>query len=170
MRAFRLRRGFGGRAPRRDPQGSEGMDGARGAKGSVQKAVEGVSRYRVTLFAFVVQFLAVVTQPIVVRSRTALVGGDIPTGSLIELFRPGRALPPTATAARVQAFAPWPGGRPGEHRREPSQGRLAHRRPLAAIPPTPSRARSRRHIVRSSVSLNALPIQPRRLSLRHVPW
>src|SRR5450759_610885 len=79
MRAFRLRRGFGGRAPRRDPQGSEGLDGARGAKGSVKKAVEEVSRYRVTLFALVVQFLAVVTQPIVVRTRTALVLGNVLT-------------------------------------------------------------------------------------------
>src|ERR1035437_3366876 len=79
MRAFRLRRGFGGRAPRRDPQGSEGLDGAQGAKGSVKKAVEEVSRYRVTLFALVVQFLAVVTQPIVVRTRTALVLGNVLT-------------------------------------------------------------------------------------------
>jgi hypothetical protein len=45
----------------------------------VKKAVEGVSRYRVTLFALVVQFLAVVTQPIVVRTRTALVLGNVLT-------------------------------------------------------------------------------------------
>ena len=63
----------------RDGQGSKGLDGARGAKGPVKKAVEGVSRYRGTLFALVVQFLAVVTQPIVVRTRTALVLGNVLT-------------------------------------------------------------------------------------------
>ena len=40
-------------------------------------SLTGVSRYRVTLFAVVVQFLAVATQPIIVRARTALVLGNI---------------------------------------------------------------------------------------------
>ena len=42
-------------------------------------SLTGVSRYRVTLFAVVVQFLAVVTQPIVVGASTALVLGNILT-------------------------------------------------------------------------------------------
>jgi hypothetical protein len=67
---------------------------ARVEKGSVKKVVEGVSRYRVTLFAVVVQFLAVVTQPIVVRARTTLVGGDI-------------AARRTCTVVMMHAFVGW---------------------------------------------------------------